>query len=430
MSAPGYAPRAAAAHLLNGVLTEHRLLTDMVNSKDGPLAKLPPQGKARAQSLATDTLRNLGRIDIIIDQFMQKEPPISVRNALRLATCELIVDKIPPHAAVDAVVRLVKNNRQTTRMAGMANAVARRISENGAEIWKELEPTPLPPYLSKPIRKAYGKDVLAAIEQAHENGAPIDITLQSAADTDDLAEALEASVLSTGSLRLFKWGQISTMPGFEEGAWWVQDASAAIPATLLGDITGKNVLDICAAPGGKTMQLAAAGADVTAIDLSKHRMERVQENLTRTKLSAELVVADVLTYKPEQQFDAILLDAPCSATGTIRRHPDLPYVKAELSLQPVLDLQKQMLARAATWLKPEGIMVFCTCSLLPQEGEGQVAGFLESHPDFEQVAVNPENHGLQSDWIDKMGGMRLRPDFWADRGGMDGFYAAILKKRA
>ncbi len=430
MSAPGYAPRAAAAHLLNGVLTEHRLLTDMVNAKDGPLAKLPPQGKARAQSLATDTLRNLGRIDIVIDQFLQKEPPITVRNALRLATCELIVDKIPPHAAVDAVVRLVKNNRQTTRMAGMANAIARRISENGAEIWADLEPTPLPPYLSKPIRKAYGAQALAAIEQAHENGAPIDITLQSAADTDDLAEALEASVLSTGSLRLFKWGQISTMPGFAEGAWWVQDVSAAIPAQLLGDVAGKRVLDICAAPGGKTMQLAAAGADVTAVDLSKYRMERVRENLTRTKLSAELVVADVLKYTPDQPFDAILLDAPCSATGTIRRHPDLPYAKAELGLQPVLDLQKAMLSRAAGWLKPQGVMVYCTCSLLPVEGEGQVAEFLTAQPDFEQVSVDAKNHGLQPEWFDANGGMRLRPDFWADRGGMDGFYAAVLKKRA
>jgi len=430
MSAPGYAPRAAAAHLLNGVLTEHRLLTDMVNSKDGPLAKLPPQGKARAQSLANDTLRHLGRIDIVIDQFLQKEPPVSVRNALRLATCELIVDKIPPHAAVDAVVRLVKNNRQTTRMAGMANAVARRISENGAEIWADLEPTSLPPYLAKPIRKTYGKDVLAAIEQAHENGAPIDITLQSPADTDDLAEALEASVLSTGSLRLFKWGQISTMPGFEEGAWWVQDASAAIPAQLLGDIAGKKVLDVCAAPGGKTMQLAAAGGNVTALDLSKYRMERVRENLTRTKLTAELVVADVLKYRPEQKFDAILLDAPCSATGTIRRHPDLPYAKAELTLQPVLDLQKQMLAHSASLLEAGGKMVFCTCSLLPAEGEDQIAAFLETHPDFEQVAITPENHGLQPDWINKTGAMRLRPDFWADRGGMDGFYAAILTKRA
>ncbi len=430
MSAPGYAPRAAAAHLLNGVLTEHRLLTDMVNSKDGPLSKLPPQGKARAQSLANDTLRHLGRIDIIIDQFMQKEPPISVRNALRLATCELIVDKIPPHAAVDAVVRLVKNNRQTTRMAGMANAVARRISENGAEIWADLEPTSLPPYLSKPIRKTYGKDVLAAIELAHENGAPIDITLQSQADTDDLVEALEASVLSTGSLRLFKWGQISTMPGFEEGAWWVQDASAAIPVKLLGDVAGKTVLDVCAAPGGKTMQLAAAGAKVTAIDLSKYRMERVQENLTRTKLSANLVVADVLTYTPDQPVDAVLLDAPCSATGTIRRHPDLPYAKAELTLQPVLDLQKQMLNRAASWLKTGGEMVYCTCSLLPSEGEDQVEQFLASHPDFEQVAIVAKDHGLLPEWIDANGAMRLRPDFWADRGGMDGFYAAILKKHA
>ena len=430
MSAPGYAPRAAAAHLLKGVLEEHRLLNDLINAKDGPLAKLPPQGKARAQSLASDTLRHLGRIDIVIDQFLQKEPPASVRNALRLATCELIIDNIPPHAAVDAVVRLVKNNRQTTRMAGMANAIARRIAENGAEIWADLDPTPLPPFLAKPIRKAYGTTALGAIEKAHENGAPLDITLQSAADTDDLAEALEASVLSTGSLRLYRWGQISTMPGFEQGAWWVQDAAAAIPAQLLGNVSGKNVLDLCAAPGGKTMQLAAAGANVTALDMSAYRMERVRENLKRTGLSADIVVADMLKYTPAEKYDAILLDAPCSASGTIRRHPDLPHTKADLELAPVLELQKQMLERAASWLKPGGIMVYCTCSLLPAEGEAQTDAFLETHPGYEQIPVNPENHGLLPEWINSNGGMRLRPDYWADRGGMDGFFGAIIKKQA
>ena len=207
----------------------------------------------------------------------------------------------------------------------------------------------------------------------------------------------------------------------------MQDAAAAIPAKLLGDITGKTVLDLCAAPGGKTMQLAAAGADVTALDLSASRIERVRENLARVELKAKIVVEDVLEYAPSKKFDAILLDAPCSATGTIRRHPDLPYAKSELSLAPLLNLQKDMLAEAANWLKPGGALVYCTCSLFPEEGEAQVEAFLNSHPDFEQLPA--EADGLEPAWLDASGGLRLRPDYWAERGGMDGFYIALLKKK-
>jgi len=427
MAVPGFAPRLAAAALLKGVLEEGRMLSDLIQSNRGPLASLPPQGKARAQSLASDTLRNLGRIDIVLDQFLQKEPPIYVRNALRLAACELIVDGIAPHAAVDAAVRMVKNNRQTTHLSGLTNAVARRVAEFGPEIWPDLPPTPLPPHLAKPLASTYGREVVTAFEAAHEAGAPLDITLHPSVDVEALNEALEGEVLPTGSLRLTEWGQVSNMPGFDEGAWWVQDAAAAIPAKLLGNIKGKKVLDLCAAPGGKTMQLAAAGAEVTALDLSPHRMERVRENLARVELKAKIVVEDVLKYAPAAKFDAILLDAPCSATGTIRRHPDLPYAKSELSLAPLLNLQRDMLAEAAGWLKAGGEMVYCTCSLFPEEGEAQVEAFLNAHPDFEQLPA--EADGVEPAWRDASGGLRLRPDYWAERGGMDGFYIAHLKKK-
>ena len=427
MAVPGFAPRLAAAELLKGVLEEGRLLSDLIQSNRGPLASLPPQGKARAQSLASDTLRHLGRIDTVLDQFLQKEPPTLVRNALRLAACELIVDGIAPHAAVDAAVRLVKNNQQTARLSGLANAVARRVAENGPEMWPDLEPTPLPPHLAKPLTKAYGATAVAAFETAHEAGAPLDISLHPSVDVEALREALEAELLPTGSLRLKEWGQISAMPGFDEGAWWVQDAAAALPAKLLGDLTGKTVLDLCAAPGGKTMQLAAAGGEVTALDLSPHRIERVRENLARVELKANVVVSDVLEYTPTKQYDAILLDAPCSATGTIRRHPDLPYAKAELALSPLLNLQKDMLAEASKWLKPGGEIIYCTCSLFPEEGEDQVESFLSSHPDFEQLSATAA--GVEDTWLDAKGGLRLRPDYWAERGGMDGFYIAHLKKK-
>lgn len=427
MGVPGYAPRLAAANLLKGVLEEGRLLSDMVQSASGPLASLPPQGKARAQSLAADTLRHLGRIDTVLDQFLQKEPPAAVRNALRLAACEMIVDGIAPHAAVDAAVRMVKNNRQTERLSGLTNAVARRVAEHGPQIWPDLTPTALPDHLSKPLTATYGKAAVAGFEAAHEAGAPLDITVHPSVEVEALREALEAEILPTGSLRLTEWGQISAMPGFDEGAWWVQDAAAALPAKLLGDVSGKTVLDLCAAPGGKTMQLAAAGANVTALDLSANRMARVRENLGRVELTAEIVVADVLDYTPPQKFDAILLDAPCSATGTIRRHPDLPYAKRDLSLAPLLNLQRDMLNEAASWLKPGGEMIFCTCSLFPEEGEDQVSAFLASHPEFTQLPA--EAAGIEPNWRDTSGGLRLRPDYWAARGGMDGFYMARLKKK-
>ncbi len=427
MAVPGFAPRLAAAELLKGVLQEGRLLSDLIEQSRGPLASLPPQGRARAQSLASDTLRHLGRIDTVLDQFLQKEPPLAVRNALRLATCELLVDGIAPHAAVDAAVRMVKNNPQTRHLSGLANAVARRVAGHGAEIWHDLDPTPLPPHLAKPLAKTYGARAVAAFEAAHEAGAPLDISLHPGVDTEALRAALDAGLLPTGSLRLPSWGQISAMPGFDEGAWWVQDAAAAIPARLLGDVKGKSVLDLCAAPGGKTMQLATAGADVTALDISARRMERVRENLARVEAKAAIIVSDVLKYTPVKPFDAILLDAPCSATGTIRRHPDLPYAKAGLALKPLLNLQKDMLAEAARWLKPGGEIVYCTCSLFPEEGEDQIEGFLATHQDFEQLPA--EAAGLDPAWRDAKGGLRLRPDYWPERGGMDGFYMALLRKK-
>jgi len=427
MAVPGFSPRLAAANLLKGVMEEGRLLSDLIQSSHGPLASLPPQGKARAQSLASDTLRYLGRIDTVLDQFLQKEPPIYARNALRLATCEMLVHGIAPHAAVDAAVRLVKNNTQTQHLSGLANAVARRVSEHGPEIWPDLDPTPLPANLAKLLAKTYGRKAVAGFEAAHEAGAPLDISLHPSVDVDALREALDAELLPTGSLRLKEWGQISAMPGFDEGAWWVQDAAAAIPAKLLGDLTGKTVLDLCAAPGGKTLQLAAAGGDVTALDLSPARIERLRENLARMELKAKVVVSDVLDYQPSKQYDAILLDAPCSATGTIRRHPDLPYAKKEMALNTLLNLQKDMLAEASKWLKPAGEIVYCTCSLFPEEGENQVEAFLATHPDFMQV--EPTLNGLDPSWRDAKGGLRLRPDYWADRGGIDGFYMTKLQRK-
>jgi 16S rRNA (cytosine967-C5)-methyltransferase len=210
----------------------------------------------------------------------------------------------------------------------------------------------------------------------------------------------------------------------------VQDAAAALPARLLGDLAGQDTLDLCAAPGGKTLQLAAAGARVTALDLSGPRMQRVAENLARCGLAAELVVADARDWQPGRRFDAVLVDAPCSATGTIRRHPDLPFIRTGQDLAPLLELQARLLDRAWDWLAPGGRLVFCTCSLLPAEGEEQVARFRAAQPAAEPVRPDPGSLGIAPEWLDATGALRLRPDFWPDLGGMDGFYAACLRKPA
>ncbi|NOR29763.1 MAG: methyltransferase domain-containing protein, partial [Sulfitobacter sp.] len=245
-------------------------------------------------------------------------------------------------------------------------------------------------------------------------------------DPAALAEAVGGVVLPTGSVRVTDAGQVTAMPGFAEGDWWVQDAAAALPVKILAPQKGEAVLDLCAAPGGKTMQLAAAGAQVTAVDSSKPRMQRVRENLARVHLPAKVVVVDARQF--EGRFDAILLDAPCSATGTIRRHPDLPHAKDGSEFAELIELQSEMIDHAWSLLNPGGRLVFCTCSLLPDEGEVQVDEALERHPDMSVDRTALDIEGVDPAWISSEGGLRLRPDYWADRGGMDGFYIACLRK--
>jgi 16S rRNA (cytosine967-C5)-methyltransferase len=260
------------------------------------------------------------------------------------------------------------------------------------------------------------------IEAAHAAGAPLDLTAKPGVDLS----ALDAVKLPTGSYRLHGSVQVSNLPGFAEGNWWVQDAAAALPAQLLAAKPGEKVLDLCAAPGGKTMQMAASGADVTAVDQSEGRMARLRENLERTGLSATVVVGDAL--EETGQYDAVLLDAPCSATGTIRRHPDLPHAKDGSGFGELIELQAQMLAHAWSLVKPGGRLVYCTCSLLPDEGECQIEDALDMFPDM-QVGEGLRNlAGIDPAWITEEGGLRLRPDYWPDLGGMDGFYLAELRK--
>ncbi|MCZ4365113.1 RsmB/NOP family class I SAM-dependent RNA methyltransferase [Sulfitobacter dubius] len=422
MADTGVQARRSAVYLLDQILgDEPRLMSELLAS--GALDKLPTDDRARAQRLAQDTLRGLERADRLLQKHLQKAPPLTVRNVLRVGTVELCQGGAA-HGVVNAMVNLVSQHRTLSHLKGLTNAVLRKIAAQGPEAWDALRAPRLPKWLRGPLAEAWGTDAIAKMEEAHFAGAQLDLTAKG--DPAALAEAVGGTLLPTGSVRVTGAGQVSTMPGFAEGDWWVQDAAAAIPVRVLAPTEGETVLDLCAAPGGKTMQLAAAGALVTAVDQSHPRMQRVKENLARVGLKAKTLTKDARAV--EGAFDAILLDAPCSATGTIRRHPDLPHAKDGSEFGDLIDLQSELIDHAWTLLKPGGRLVFCTCSLLPDEGEVQVDEALERHGDMTVDRAALDLPGVEARWVTEEGGLRLRPDFWADKGGMDGFYIACLRK--
>ncbi|WP_347311548.1 RsmB/NOP family class I SAM-dependent RNA methyltransferase [Defluviimonas sp. SAOS-178_SWC] len=417
--------RGVAARLVTGVLEDRAPLSDQVAR--GALSGLAPPDRARAQRLALATLRNLGRADAVLKPFLRKSPPPFVRTILRVSVTEIFAEKAAAHGVVSEAVSLTRaSGRKAEGFAGMVNAVLRRVSETPVENWAALPADPLPGWLRGRLMSAWGKAATMAMEAAQAKGAPIDLTPKDG-NAAALAARLGGEALPTGSVRLHGAGQVSDLAGYAEGDWWVQDAAAALAAKVLAPRPGERVLDLCAAPGGKTLQLAAAGAEVTALDLSEARMERVRENLARCRLAAEVVVADALTWDGAGGFDAVLLDAPCSATGTIRRHPDLPYVRDPAALKEIAALQAALVDRALTRLRLGGRLVFATCSLLPEEGERQVSAALSRHPGLAVERGALDLPGIESGWITGEGGLRLRPDYWPERGGMDGFFIACLR---
>ncbi|MFV0299486.1 MAG: RsmB/NOP family class I SAM-dependent RNA methyltransferase [Paracoccus sp. (in: a-proteobacteria)] len=407
--------RKGALALLAG-LREGRSLADQV----GRLNHLPHGDRARAQRLALATLRHRDRADLVLGRFLQRKPRPEVADLLGLATVELLELGEAPHGAVNAAVGLVRGmGRKGAAAAGMVNAVLRKIAD--VTDWANLPVQRMPGWLRKPLVAAYGRDAVVAMEAVQQAGAPLDLTLKPGA-------RVEGELLPTGSVRLTGTPQLSALQGYDTGDWWVQDAAAALAAKLLDAQPGERVIDLCAAPGGKTLQLAAAGAQVTAVDISDQRMARVAENLARCDLSADLVVADALEWRPETPPDAVLLDAPCSATGTIRRHPDLPLLRDGEGVAEIIALQSALIDHALAMLPVGGRMVFATCSLLPAEGEDQLAAALARHPGLQ--VIRPDVDWVDPAWITADGGLRLRPDYWADRGGMDGFFIAALRKTA
>lgn len=414
-------PRKVAVDLMGDVLEHQRLLSEVLARR---VEGLSPEDRARAQRLAVVALRVMDRADRMLGPHLQKKPPARVLNILRLGVAEICEEGAAPHGVVNACVEIARANRKTAGMAGLINAVLRKVAGETSK-WQSLPVPRLPKWLRGPLVDDFGKDAVAAMEAVHYAGAPLDLTPKG--DGAALARAVGGELLPTGSVRVAGPVQVSSLPGYEAGDWWVQDAAAAIPARVLAANPGERVLDLCAAPGGKTMQLAAAGADVTAVDISPTRMRRLGENLARVGLAAEVVTADALEYEGGP-FDAILLDAPCSATGTLRRHPDLPRAKDGSDFPGLFELQAHLIDRALRMLKPGGRLVYCTCSLLIDEGEEQVRDALDRHP---ELRVDPDalkQPGIDPGWIGEEGGLRLRPDYWVERGGMDGFYIVVLRK--
>ncbi|MDZ4094986.1 MAG: transcription antitermination factor NusB [Paracoccaceae bacterium] len=421
MAGEGLAARGAALTLLGDVLEEGMLLAQALAAPDGPLGGLTASDRARAQRLALQVLRHVEQCDRVLAPHLRKAPPMAVRNILRLGVVEMVVEGAAAHGVVNAAVDLARRGRKSGHYTGLVNAVLRRVAALEAP-FATLPPQRMPFWLRKPLVDTYGREAVSAMEAVQARPAPMDVTPKPGAAVD----LAGAETLPTGSLRLPPQIQVSALPGFDSGDWWVQDAAAALAVPLLAPEPGERVLDICAAPGGKTLQLAAAGADVVALDISGPRLARLRDNLVRTNLRAEVVVADALIWEPQGVFDAILLDAPCSATGTLRRHPDLPFVKDGSEVPALATLQAALIDRALGWLRPGGRLIYCTCSLLPEEGEAQLAGVLVRHP---QLRVEPPVlEGLDPAWITPEGALRLRPDYWADRGGMDGFFMVRLRQ--
>lgn len=441
----GDAPARRAKPVAQGVLARRAAL-DILSLVRGGLAldealdacrsfgALEGRDRAFARALASTVLRRQGTIDALIGKYIDKPLPARAQKAtdiLRLAAAQSAIMGVDDHAAVSTAVAVAKDFREAGGYAGLINAVARKVAIDGAAAAATLpERVDTPGWLWRSWERSFGPAKARQIAAAHRREAPLDLTLKAPAEAQSLAARLNAHILPTGSLRLEGAGDVPGLDGFNEGAWWVQDAAAALPARLLGAVQGQDVLDLCAAPGGKTMQLAAAGAQVTAVDSVGDRLKRVQDNLARVGLKADTVKADILEWAPERLWRFILLDAPCTATGTLRRRPDVAWSLQESDVAVMARVQGRMLARAAGWLEPGGVLVFATCSLQSEEGEAQIATFLEMRREFERAPITADEIGGVGEAITAPGDLRTVPSMFAALGGCDGFFAARLRKRA
>ena len=421
-------PRHAAYQVLDSVFGQKRPLDEALENQER-LNALPVRDRAFARSLVMVVLRRRGQIDALISHCLERKIPRKARglqNILRLGIAQVLFLNTATHAAVNESVDMTAELGFTAHRK-LVNAVLRRLTREGEKLISAQDAPRLntPSWLWDTWTTAYGEDVCRQIAEAHASEPPLDISV--AQDSETWANRLEAKILDTGSLRRLAGGRVTVLPGFEEGAWWVQDAAAALPVTLLGDVKGKTVIDLCAAPGGKSAQLASLGANVIAVDRSENRNKRLRANLTRLNFEVETVTANAESWQPKELADAVLLDAPCSSTGTLRRHPDVAWLKSSEDVTKLANLQSRLSAAAINMVKPGGFLVYCTCSLQPEEGveiyvELNQSGLLAPQP------ITPEERPDLAPFLTREGTLRTLPCHTAETGGMDGFFAARWKR--
>ena len=436
---PGLAARRIAADILDGVLHKSRTLDDQLEGAAAHpgLKTLADRDRALMRRLVATILRRLGTLGHILSRLLDKGVPTDApraQSALLIGVAQILWMDVPDHAAVDLSVRLVQSDRRAAKYAGLVNAVLRRCAREGQPLIDEVQDQTLdvPLWLMTRWTAHYGADTAREIALALSHEPSLDLTVK--ADPAHWATRLHGETLPTGTVRTLLQGSVPMLPGYTEGQWWVQDAAAALPANLFGDLKGQRIVDLCAAPGGKTAQLIHAGADVSAIDRSPNRIARLKENLGRLGLTATTAVSDGTEWQPEQaDFDGILVDAPCASTGTIRRHPDVAWLKQDADISALSALQGKLLRKAVTLLRPGGTLVYCTCSLEPEEGEDAIASLLADTPEMTRVPVEAAEVGGLTEIINGDGDLRTLPCHLPHEdprlGGLDGFYAARLVKR-
>ncbi len=434
-SPPGLAARVAAARAVGEVLTlsrplEERLAVDLTQPRGG----LDARDRALARSIATVALRRLGTIRKALARRLEKGMPKrggALEWILVVAAAQILFLDTPDHAAVDLAVKATRAEPASAPFAALANAVLRAVARDREDILASSDPfdDDTPSWLAQRWRSTYGESVARAIAAAHRSEPTLDLSVKS--DASSWAERLGGILLPTGSVRLDTHAPVAELQGYLEGEWWVQDAAAALPARLLRPQPGMRVVDLCAAPGGKAAELAVADVNLTTVDRSAERLKLLAANFERLRLRSEIVVADALAFDAAP-FDAVLLDAPCSATGTIRRHPDVAWIKRPGDLIPLVKLQAELLDKAIGLARPSGAIVYCVCSLEPEEGEAQIAAVLRRNPDVRRLAVTADEIGGLAECLTPSGDLRTLPcHLWADnprRSGLDGFFAARLVK--
>ncbi|WGM48908.1 Ribosomal RNA small subunit methyltransferase B [Brevundimonas sp. NIBR10] len=420
----GVEARIAAGVLLNAALIRRGGLDEALALP--AVTALPGPDRAFARAVAMAALRRLGEIDQILDRKLQKRPPETIRTLLRIALAQTLVLGTPAFAAVSTAVKLAERDPKTRPYKALVNAVLRGIEREGPGL--TTAESNLPDWIAARWKQTYGDAALAGLALAAREEPATDLSLKPDADPATLAEAVEGEVLPGGTVRTFKRGDVAGWPGFEDGSWWVQDAAAAVPVRLLAPKAGETALDMCAAPGGKTLQIAASAASVVALDRSDARLKRLRQNLARTGLEAEIAVMPAEDWLDSRTFDAVLLDAPCTATGTFRRNPEVLRATKPAEVAKLADVQHRLLDAAALRVAPGGRLVYCVCSLEREEGETQIIAFLRRNPAFRTAPALPAEIGAPDEALTPEGWLRILPSMWAEKGGVDGFFAARLER--